>query len=305
MNYYFQLQLKRLERRSSDFGVHPIVASVVVVFVFFGASFLLFTKTPYANWIYLATAFFTVLKLSDSSRTELLNLLFTKNNFFKVRIIENLIIALPFSLMFVFQRSLEFVFGVMILSFLLAFVQYSQKLNWVIPTPFKNWPFEFIVGFRKSFFLLFGVAFLLFKAVEVGNFNLGLFALLVVHLFTMSFYFQPETDFFVWVYSAHPVQFLQKKISIAIIGNTILTLLIAGVLVYAFPDNWMFVVGLQVLGWLFLTAIILAKYAAYPKEIGLPQAIILAFSFGFPPFLLLVIPYFFSQSRSRLNHLLK
>ena len=305
MNYYFQLQLKRLGRKSSDFGIHPFVASVVLIFVFFGASFLLFAKTPYANWIYLATAVFTVLKLSDSSRTELLNLLFTKTNFHKVRIIENLIIALPFMLILVYQKSFEFVFGVMISSFLLAFIHHSQKFNWVIPTPFKNLPFEFIVGFRNSFFLLFGVAFLLFKAVEVGNFNLGLFALLVVHFLTMSFYFQPETDFFVWVYSAKPVQFLKKKISIAILGNTLLTLLIAGILVYAFPDNWMFVVGLQVLGWLFLMAIILAKYAAYPKEIGLPQAIILAFSFGFPPFLLLVIPYFFGQSRSRLNHLLK
>ena len=59
------------------------------------------------------------------------------------------------------------------------------------------------------------------------------------------------------------------------------------------------------LGYLYLTMIILAKYAAYPYEMDFAQAIIVALTFAFPPMLIVVIPFFANQSINKLKLLLK
>jgi hypothetical protein len=53
-----------------------------------------------------------------------------------------------------------------------------------------------------------------------------------------------------------------------------------------------------------LTTIILAKYAAFPHQVNLPQFVILAVSVWFPPLLIAVIPFFYRQSVKRLNEIL-
>jgi predicted transglutaminase-like protease len=58
-------------------------------------------------------------------------------------------------------------------------------------------------------------------------------------------------------------------------------------------------------GYLYLAMIFLAKYAAYPNEINLAQAIIIALTFVFPPLLLAIIPFFAFQSIHRLNGILR
>ena len=51
--------------------------------------------------------------------------------------------------------------------------------------------------------------------------------------------------------------------------------------------------------------IVLAKYAAFPGVISLPQALLIAFGLWLPPLLLGIIPYFYSQSIKKLKEILE
>ena len=58
-------------------------------------------------------------------------------------------------------------------------------------------------------------------------------------------------------------------------------------------------------GWAFLVCMIVSKYAAYPDELNLTQAILMSLCVWFPPLLIVLIPYLFFKSQNRLCSLLK
>ncbi|MCB0664046.1 MAG: hypothetical protein KDC24_14970, partial [Saprospiraceae bacterium] len=64
------------------------------------------------------------------------------------------------------------------------------------------------------------------------------------------------------------------------------------------------ILGLQALGYLYLGTLILGRYAGYPKEMGIPQALLLGFSVWFPPMLVIIIPIFYKQAVKRLQLIL-
>jgi hypothetical protein len=59
------------------------------------------------------------------------------------------------------------------------------------------------------------------------------------------------------------------------------------------------------MGMAFLWTVILAKYAAYPREINLPEFTFIAVCVYFPPLLLALLPYFYMKSVKKLSLLLK
>jgi hypothetical protein len=288
----------------SGFGIHPLLGVFLSVLIFVGSSVALYSATVYANWVFLGVAILTVLKISGSQRIELLKTLFQTGDYYKIRLIENSVVSLPFIVFLTIQNSLEFAAGVAVSAVLLAMVGRKSSLNFVIPTPFKRMPFEYVVGFRGAIVMFFVAGFILYKAIEYSNFNLGLFALGVVALVSISFYFKPEDEFFVWVHSSISQDFLRKKIIIGILGYLMLTLPFMVALGSFFSTKLLFIIGLGVVGMLFLIAVILAKYAAFPNEISLPQAVFIGVCVWFPPLLFIVIPYFYVQSNKKLNFLL-
>lgn len=304
MKYYFQLQVKRFQRSVSDMGLSLVIALILIPIVFIASSVYIFTFNQYSNWIYISVGVLAVFKLGNENRTELLKSLFRKVDFYKVRWIENTLAAIPFIAYLIFEESYLYAIGLLLTSLLLAAFSFNQKINFTIPTPFKKIPFEFIVGFRNTLLLILVAAFLIFKSVEVGNFNLGLFALGLVMLLSLSFYLKPENDFFVWIFSTDSKGFLKRKVIFSIIGYLVITLPFVITLSWFFAQKWQFIIGLEFLGIFYLVAMVFAKYSAFPNEIGLPQAVFLAISIWFPPLLLVVIPYFYVQSNKKLNVLL-
>ena len=141
-------------------------------------------------------------------------------------------------------------------------------------------------------------------AVLSGNFNLGIFALILILFICMTYYTDPENEFFVWIFSMTPKGFLFHKIKIALLFSTLLSLPVTIVLSIFFPGNIIAVIGFQCLGYLYLIAVILAKYSVYPVKINLPQFVLLAVSIPFPPLLLVLLPFFYLKSVTRLNDLL-
>ncbi|MFK8102398.1 MAG: ABC transporter permease, partial [Saprospiraceae bacterium] len=171
----------------------------------------------------------------------------------------------------------------------------------VIPTPFYRYPFEFTVGFRQTFPLHLFAYFLCFMSVWVGNFNLGIFALLLSILLCCQYYGEPENSYYVWIFAFTPQAFIWHKLKIAFAYANLVAAPISLSLLFCFPANFLLVLGLQLLAIVYLVAVILAKYAVFPHRINIAQAILLTISFAFPPFLLGVIPFFYRKSIHQLK----
>ncbi len=304
MKYYFVLQRRRIERKLIEFGLVPILGIALVVLSFVLFSIMLFSKTEYADWIMSLTGLYFVFNLGEFGRNEHLKSIFSTSNYHRIRILENTILTLPFALFLLVMKSYYLSLGLLLFAPLLARIRIKKTLSWSSPTPFKRFPFEFIVGFRRSYWVLILSYFLCFKSIDVGNFNLGIFALGLVFLISMSFYLKPEKEFFVWIYSCSVEVFLRKKIWTSIIGSSILSIPTLIMLFAFFPENALPLVGVQLLGYLFVISIILAKYSVYPNEMSLPQAILYGLSLWFPPMFLVVLPLFYKKSKAKLIHYL-
>jgi hypothetical protein len=141
-------------------------------------------------------------------------------------------------------------------------------------------------------------------SVYADNFNLGIAALILTFLICITFYLNPENEFYVWIFNSLPGKFLFGKLKTAIVYSTFLTLPVVIVLMIFFVDKTLIIAGFQLLGYIYLSVIILAKYSSFPHQVNLPQFIILALSVWFPPLLIAVIPFFYRQSVKRLNKIL-
>ena len=218
--------------------------------------------------------------------------------------IENAILSIPFALFLIFKQEWLLALVLPMVAGSLALFNFRNQLHYTIPTPFSKFPFEFIVGFRNTYYLFFLSYFLTFMAVQVGNFNLGIFAILLVFGICLSFYAKPEEEYFVWIFSKSPKSFILSKIGFALICSTILVFPILIGLMIFFTANWWILLIVLCAGYLYLITMVLAKYAAYPREINVPQAVIITLGVWLPFLLLGIIPFFYSKSIKSLNRFL-
>jgi len=307
MKEYFKLQYAMTMRKLSD-GSRPIVGyflALFMLFVFVGISILLFySKLTFALYIYAFVSLFFTLKLSEIRRNDFLKFCFGNEQYRKVRILENLIVALPFVIFLVYKQYFYLTIILVAITILIALLSFKATYNVTIPTPFFRKPFEFTVGFRNSFFMFFIAYGLAIISVKVDNFNLGVFALGLIFLTTLGYYLKPENEYYVWSYSRTPVKFLFTKIKTALLFSFCLCLPVLILLSIFYFEHIGVLLACTFLGFLYLTTVILAKYSAYPEEIGIVQAIF--FTIGlFPPMLIVIIPLFANQSVNKLKKFLK
>jgi len=201
----------------------------------------------------------------------------------------------------------QFIFSA-ILNLCIIFItlsNFSTNLYVTIPTPFNKKPFEFTVGFRKTFFIFPIAYFLTYISVSVGNFNLGVFSMLLIGLTCFSYYSKIENEYFVWNYNLSSKEFLIEKTKTCLIYFTILSLPVIITLSISFFREIDILIIFILLCYAYLTAIVLAKYSSFPNEMNMSQGILIAISFMFPPILLVFIPLFYSQSVKKLNTVLQ
>ncbi|UTW64915.1 hypothetical protein KFE94_09490 [bacterium SCSIO 12643] len=301
MKFYFELQFKRIERKFSDFGVHPILGVLIAILGFVLLSTYLFQEIQYAYGIYLMLAFSLLSNLSEKKRNDQLKLIFKSNQYIQIRLIENSLMIIPFMMVLGFFGYGLWGLVLVVIAGLLAILNQFKSFGFVVKTPFKRIPFENIVGFRRVYLILIAIYLLLLKSIQVQNYNLGLFALGMVFLITMSFYIRAEEKYFVWIYSNTPQQFLLRKIRLGLLASSVLSLIPVIVLIGYYPENLWMTVLIQGIGFVFMVTVILAKYSAYPNEMGLGQAVLLGVSLWFPPMLLGVVPYFYVKSKEQLE----
>lgn len=304
MKFYLLLQIRMINRHLSEFGINPILGYALSLLAFFGLSILLFEKTEFAAYIYAFVAVSILLSLSEIKRNDFLKLCFSKKQYLKIRGIENLLLVLPFLCFLLYKGYLAVVLTLLLLAIILALININSNLNWTLPTPFFRRPFEFIIGFRKTFFMFVFAYFLAFIGVSVENFNLSVFSLLLVFLTCLSFYSEPEKSYFVWMFAMKPQAFLFQKMKTALFFSTMLAFPLVLILGLFFVEYIWIILGIHLLGGLYLVMILLAKYSVYPQKISLPQSILIALGIWFPPALLGIIPFFYSKSIKQLKRIL-
>ncbi|MFM9952142.1 MAG: ABC transporter permease [Saprospiraceae bacterium] len=304
MRYYFKLQHTLLNRHIIDFGLPPWAGYLLGFLLFIGLSVFLFIKVDLADYIYGFIAMGLVLNHGNVARNECIKSCYSKSNYLKIRLIENVLIAAPFLAFLLFKQCYLAAGLLAIGAAIAAFVNFSQTLNYALPTPFYKTPFEFIQGFRSAFLLVFFAYFLTLMSIKVDNFSLGIFSLLLVFLISLSFYSSPEDKFYVWIYNFSPKQFLLHKVKAALLHATMLCLPITVSLWAFYQDYWWAILAVQGLGYLYLTCIVLSKYLNFPHKLNLPQSIVIGLGLWFPPLLLGIIPFFYTKSVKKLKEVL-
>lgn len=304
MRFYFQLQILRIARFFREAGVNPAVGGVLTGVLFLGISLLIFEKLDSAVYVYVGLAILLLSPLNSRTRIEFLKGIFSQNTFRLIRLFENVTIAIPFGLVLTLQG--EYVFSVLLLflSALMSFFSFGSPVSLVIPTQFGKQPFEFTRGFRQMLWAFILVYILATISVIVGNYNLGVFSLILIYLISLSFYNKPEPLYFVWVHSCSTKAFLKRKILIAVKYVTFLAVPIAIALVLFNPSNVLIIVAVLVIGPLYTVLSLLAKYAYYPSEINIIPALSIALSIVIPPLVLFAIPFFYRQSLNNLRPVL-
>ena len=292
-------------RKFQDVGFNPQLAYILMTVLFAGLSILLFQKTEFAIYIYLLIALTLLGKLSETRRTEFLKICYGDTQLKKIRIIENLIYSIPFFAFLLYKHLIVYAGLLWLLTTILALVNFRTTLNFTIWTPFSKRPFEFMTGFRNSFYILFAAYALTIIAVLINNFNLGVFSMLLVFVTILSYYSKPENEYFVWVHNQNPKVFLLNKIKTALLFSSSIVLPIVLILAIFIPQNIGIILFFFLVGLAFLISVIVVKYAAYPDEINITQGIFLALCIWFPPILIILIPFFFKKSENRLSRLLK
>lgn len=304
MKEYFQLQFKILNRKMIDFGLPPLIGYTLLPFVFILLSNYLFKNTEFANYIYGLIALSFLSKLNEPKRNDFLKSIFNKDKYIKLRAIENIIYCLPFTLFLIYKKQYLFVIILNLLVILITLFNFSTNTNVTIPTPFSKKPFEFTVGFRKTFYIFPVAYFLTYIAVSIGNFNLGVFSMLLIGITCFTYYSKIENEYFVWSYNVSPKEFLLEKTKTGLLFFSLLSIPIVVALGFSFINQIDILIVFIVLCYAYLTAIIFAKYSSFPNEMNISNGILIAISFMFPPMLIVCIPFFYSKSIKKLNSVL-
>ena len=304
MRFYFNLQIKLFNRHIKANDINPVVAWFILLILFVAVSIYFFNSTEYAAYLYPLIPVIFWAWLSSSKRNAFLKTTFSKKEYRRLRIIENSLITLPFLLFLILKQYYLIPLLLFIAANIFSFFEVKLRTSLVIPTPFYKKPFEFIAGFRSLLPGIILAYFLTTMGILAANFNLTISGLILLILCCLSFYINPEKDFFVWVHAATTKRFLFQKIKIAFWYSLLLIAPVLITLVIFYPEKWWIVFTIQLIGFLVICVSILGKYAAYPSEFNLPQAFGIAFSILFPPLIVLILPLFYWLSLKKLNPIL-
>ena len=305
MKEYFTLQYKMGNRQLTEWGIEPLIGYVASSVLFVFISVRLFDKMQYAEYLYVAAALTIIIKLSEGNRTTFLKFCFSKVQYMKIRLIENGLFAAPFLIFLAYQQLYLTASVLALFSGLLSLMDLKYKSTFTLPTPFYKRPFEFAVGFRSNYFVFPFAYFLTFMAIYADNFNLGIFSLLLTFLCYLAYYTKPEEEFYVWVFALKPKEFLRYKLTNIIQYASVLSLPIVVILCWYFSENIEIIIAFQCLGYLFVSTVMLAKYAMFSEKLNIKFGVILVLSFWFPPLLVLIIPYLYFQSIKTLKKTLQ
>ena len=305
MAVYFRLLYKRLIRTLKDLGINLYLGIIFGAFIFILLSNVLFKRVEYFQYVYVGMALIAGLQLGRAGRNEFLKNIYTTINYLKLRLLENIALALPFVLLLIWKGFYACALATICVSSIISLYNKMGRSTFVIPSPFFKRPFEFTIGFRKYYWILIIVYAITLIALSVGNFNLAIFAYLTTLMVCMSFYSGEDPLFYVWIHSQNSKVFLKNKVKTAILYSLYISFPIGVLLISFFPFRALIIILVTLFGFLYILLGVIAKYANYPNQTNLLQILTMAIGMVVPPFLLLLIPYFYRKSAKKLSVYLK
>jgi len=298
---YFSLQANIFSRTIRASGLEPWFSILLLIGLLLGGSFYLFSKTDAAGYFIAFIALGILTPLSAKERNDFLKVTFPQKTFRQIRLLENGILIFPFLLILLgFQQFLPSLL-LLVGSTWLIFQPVATLKTTTKYSPFGKHPFEFASGIRLHFFLFLAVSLLMIPAIMANNASLGIFVMGMYFVLAMPFYTSAENEILVWIHHGSPRKFLHKKIAIACFQMLLLITPIGLTVFYLWPETrW---ISLLILGcgFLLLCTIVLAKYAAFPNAINIPEGIVIALSIAFPLLLPLALIYFYKKAKHQLQ----
>lgn len=305
MYFYFTLQFKRIYRHIDEFGVIPLIGFAILLVFFSWISEAIFKNISHASYYYIGIGLLVSLKLGNAKRTVFLQKCFPPKIFWKIRMLENTLFVLPFSSFLCYKQAFAEMIIIHIGAIILSFFNNLGIRSVTIPTPFGKKPFEFVIGFRNTFWLFPFLYLLTYIAISVNNYNLGIFSLIVVFMSCLSFYSKQEPLYYIWIHNMTPKEFLNHKIKTAVLFSSVLILpIVIGLSLFFSLEKLQITLLFLLLGYSFIIVTILGKYSNYPSKVPIFQTLAMLASLLFPPILVLIIPYFYKQSIKKLNSIL-
>jgi hypothetical protein len=305
MKQYLQLHYNLLLRQFKDFGIEPLLGFIFVIVFFVFFSFSIFVKLPYPQYFYALVPFSFITMLATKNRNDFLKVAYPKNEYLKVRVVENVLVVIPFIIFLLFKQCFLIALILPFMASFFVFVKTNNNFNPVLPTPFYKNPFEYLVGFRKSILIIVAAYFITFMAVKVMNVGLGYAIIILLSFVCSSFYAKPEPVFYVWQSSSSAKTFIHNKMAIAVMHFCFLILPIVILFCIRFPQSIATIGLLFCAGLFFVLTSLLSKYASFPQAISPTKAMALMFTAWFPPLLIVFSYVFYFQSIKSLQAILK
>ena len=301
---YIRLQIRRMHRMVVEMGLHPILNYTIIVCMFLLLSITPFMHHPKYMIYYVVVALFAVSTWSNPEREDFLKTTFSRRDYYKVRLLENIITVLPFAVVLSISANYLPALGIFLIAVMMALLSFKVKWQIVIPTPFSRHAFEFVVGFRLSVLLFLGAYFLTYISILYANIGIGIFVIITTSVLCALFHSYMEDVYYVWIFATTAAKFLRYKILTAITFTMLLCLPALVALMIANPDKIVTFATIQSVGLVIVCLGVLAKYVAYPREMKLKEGMLLGFSMVIPPLLLFTVPYFYILAHRQLKEIL-
>ncbi|MGE8428092.1 MAG: hypothetical protein ACN6O7_09455 [Sphingobacterium sp.] len=300
---YLKLQYTLLSRHIRATGLPIWLAFLLLFGLCYFAYYALFQYPIFGCYTLLLGNFQILFLLTEKNRNDFLKNTYSKRDFHKIRILENGLFTLPSFIILSLHNQMGYALLLAILAVIFAFLMF-RAFGKSIPTPFAKRPFEFIIGFRRSYLLLLVLYLLAGIGFYVANSNLVLFCVVCVALTCVFYYQLPEPIFYLWNNHHSPTGFLMRKFKRGILQCLLLVLPLLFLYSVIFPSD-LFNACIVLGGILLLLPFaITLKYVAYPREINFPEGFALALCFSFYPLILALLPFYYIKAINNLkNHL--
>lgn len=293
-----------IKRQMEDFGIKPSIGLIIGSVLFGMLSHLVFLKTEYAPLILIAISSSMILNKSTTRKEAMMRQIYSSSTYLQIMTVENCIIAIPFIITLLLHQYLIYAALLFLISIALSLVPKIQFGNKAIQSPYYHWPYEFSIGFRRTYILLFFLLIIFCIGLYVENYNLSLVIILIIQLIFMSYYIEADEHYAIWLHKPCAKKFLSKKILIALWYSFASTFLLVILLLISNPNDYILILGLYLLSFIFLVSIILMRYACYPRAINIPEIIIMILAVIFPPLLLIIIPFYIQKSLDKIKLIL-
>jgi len=303
LHSYFKIQFRRCNRKITETGIPVLIAYPIFIALLFLVFHLLSLYPFWTSCIISLSTIQILFSLSDYDRNIFLKSIYREKDYYSIRIVENLLICSVSIILLIISENYWHTALIILACILFLFTTTVRFWKTSLPTPFTKKPFEFILGFRKTWLLILVIYLLGAIGLLHGNENLGLFCVFCISICCSFYYQDPENIYFYWNNNRKPVSFLIYKIKRGILQLSILLLPLILLFLILFPSSYLKIILVWGLVMLLIPTTICVKYAVYPRKISITEGLMLGLCLSFYPLVLALIPYYISKAIKNLTNL--